>query len=101
MLRIGWIWLWRILTVKSFDLSFGDTKHESNRPDNSLISNAFRGVDVVLKGYEGGVDNVVNVKLVRIKKDVNDEWYYGKHEIDEGGDAQVVYIQREERKPTK
>ena len=53
--------------------------------------------DVVVKGYEGGVDDVVNVKLVKIKKDVHSEWYYGRHEIEEDGDIQVVYIQREER----
>lgn len=64
----------------------------------TLLSQMPSEVDVVLKGYEGGVDDVVNVKLVRIKKDVNSEWYYGKHEIDEGGDAPAVYLQREERK---
>ena len=53
--------------------------------------------DVVVKGYEGGVDDVINVKLVKMKKDVNAEWYYGRHEIDEDGDVQAVFIQREER----
>ena len=53
--------------------------------------------DVVVKGYEDGVDDVVDVKLVKIKKDVHAEWYYGRHEIDEDGDVQVVFIQREER----
>ena len=55
------------------------------------------GADIVVKGYEGGVDDIVAVKLVNIKKDVNAEWYYGKHEIDEDGDIQAVFIQREER----
>lgn len=64
----------------------------------TLLSKMPVEADVVVKGYEGGVDDVVNVKLVKIKKDVNDEWYYGRHEIDEGGDAQAVCIQREERK---
>ena len=53
--------------------------------------------DVVVKGYEGGVDDVVNVKLVKIKKDAHAEWYYGRHEIDEDSDVQAVFIQREER----
>jgi len=39
------------------------------------------------------------VKLVKIKKDVHAEWYYGKHEINEDGDVQAVFIQREEREP--
>jgi len=64
----------------------------------TLLSEMPADADVVLKGYEGGVDDVLNVKLVKIKKDVNDEWYYGKHEIDEDSDVQAVLIQREERK---
>lgn len=63
----------------------------------SLLSQMPADVGVVVKGYEGGVDDVVNVKLVKIKKDVHSEWYYGRHEIEEDGDIQVVYIQREER----
>ena len=63
-----------------------------------LLSQMPADVDVVVKGYEGGADDVVNVKLVKIKKDVHTEWYYGRHEIDENGDVQAVYIQREERR---
>ena len=63
----------------------------------TLLSEMPANADVVLKGYEGGVDDVLNVKLVKIKKDVNAEWYYGKHEIDEAGDIQAVFIQRDER----
>lgn len=62
-----------------------------------LLSQMPADVDVVVKGYEGGVDDVINVKLVKIKKDVHDEWYYGKHEIDNDGDVQAVFIQRDER----
>lgn len=64
----------------------------------ALLSQMPVDADVVVKGYEGGVDYVVNVKLVKIKKDVHSEWYYGRHEIDEEGDVKVVFIQREERK---
>lgn len=64
----------------------------------TLLSEMPADADVVLKGYEGGVDDVLNVKLVKIKKDVHVEWYYGKHEIDEAGDVQAVFIQRDERK---
>jgi hypothetical protein len=63
----------------------------------ALLSQMPSEADVVVKGYEGGVDDIVSVKLVKIKKNVNDEWYYGKHAIDEDGDIQAVFIQREER----
>ena len=63
----------------------------------ALLSQMPADADVVVKGYEGGVDDVVNVKLVKIKKDVHSEWYYGRHEMDEDGDIQAVFIQREER----
>ncbi len=63
----------------------------------ALLSEMPTDADVVAKGYEGGVDDVLNVKLVKIKKDINAEWYYGRHEINENGDVQAVFIEREER----
>lgn len=63
----------------------------------ALLTEMPPDADVVIKGYEGGVDDVINVKLVQIKKDVHAQWYYGRHEIDEDGDIQAVFIQREER----
>lgn len=63
----------------------------------NLLSQMPAEADVIAKGYEGGVDDVVNVKLVKIKMDVHAEWYYGRHKIDEDGDVQAVFIQREER----
>ena len=63
----------------------------------TLLSQMPAEADVVVKGYEGGVDDVVNVKMVKVKKDVHTKWYYGRHEIDEDGDVQAVFIQREER----
>ena len=63
----------------------------------TLLSEMPADADVVIKGYEGGVDDILNVKLVKIKKDIHAEWYYGKHEIDEAGDIQAVFIQRDER----
>ncbi len=63
----------------------------------TLLSEMPADADVVLKGYEGGVDDVLNVKLVKIKKDAHADWYYGKHAIDEDGDIQAVFIQRDER----
>ena len=36
---------------------------------------------VVRSGYEGGVDEVTDYGLCDIELNVNDEWYYGKHEV--------------------
>ncbi|MCC6300998.1 MAG: hypothetical protein IT314_17050 [Anaerolineales bacterium] len=48
--------------------------------------------DVVIKGYEGGVDDVVEIRLVMIRRDANSEWYYGMHEIDDTNGAQAVFL---------
>lgn len=66
-----------------------------------ILSQMPADADVVVKGYEGGVDGVVNVKLVKIKSDVHSEWYYGRHEIDDKGEIQAVFIQGKERKPDR
>lgn len=36
---------------------------------------------VTINGYEGGVDIVGNIDKGFIVKNVNTEWYYGKHEF--------------------
>ena len=63
----------------------------------ALLSQMPANADVVIKGYEGGVEDVVSIKLVNINKDIHPEWYYGRHEMDEDGNTQAVVIQREER----
>ncbi len=35
---------------------------------------------VVIRGYEGGVDEVDKYELCDVELNVNTEWYYGKHE---------------------
>ena len=35
--------------------------------------------DVVVRGYEGGVNDVVYIEACYIERDVNGAWYYGKH----------------------
>ena len=35
---------------------------------------------VIVDGYEGGVDDVTKIKKVKMVRNVNTEWYYGKHE---------------------
>ena len=41
---------------------------------------------VVVAGYEGGVNEVDKYELCDIELNVNDEWYYGKHEMLAEGD---------------
>lgn len=36
---------------------------------------------VVVHGYEGGVDTCTSCKEVRVKFNINQEWYYGAHEL--------------------
>ena len=55
-------------------------------------------VRVMVKGYEGGYDDVMNINPapIDIALDVNDKWYYGRHEsiediaIEARKDYQVV-----------
>jgi hypothetical protein len=35
---------------------------------------------VVIHGYEGGVNEVNDLELIKIKLNVNTQWYYGKHQ---------------------
>jgi hypothetical protein len=65
----------------------------------ALLSQMPADADAVVKGYEGGVDDVVDVTLIQIRRDVHKEWYYGKHEIDETGDVQAVIISGPKRQP--
>ena len=37
-------------------------------------------LQVITSGYEGGVDDIEGVSVVKIALNVNAEWYYGKHE---------------------
>lgn len=36
--------------------------------------------DVVISGYEDGVNDVSSVDLIHIERNVNTSWYYGRHE---------------------
>jgi hypothetical protein len=47
---------------------------------------------VVIPGYEGGVTEVKKLREIRIKKNVNEEYYYGEHEEDKTGKAKVILI---------
>ena len=37
-------------------------------------------MEVVVNGYEGGVGYPSGFEVIKIKKNVNKEWYYGRHE---------------------
>jgi len=63
----------------------------------ALLSEMPADADVVARGYEGGADDIINIQLVKLSRDVHKEWYFGRHEIKEDGDVQAVFIQREER----
>ncbi len=41
---------------------------------------------VVVAGYEGGVDEMDKYELCDVELNVNDDGYYGKHEILENGE---------------
>lgn len=54
---------------------------------------------VVIRGYEGGVDEVTDLEKTRVILDVNKEWNYGSHELldprDKGDSediAEAVYL---------
>ena len=38
-------------------------------------------MQVVRSGYEGGVEFVSSLKCYEVALDVNDDWWYGKHEL--------------------
>jgi hypothetical protein len=35
---------------------------------------------VVVNGYEGGYDEIEEVEEIKLQLNVNEAWYYGKHE---------------------
>ena len=47
---------------------------------------------VVIRGYEGGVDDAIRLEEYMVKLDVNEAWYYGAHETSDDADTPVVEI---------
>jgi hypothetical protein len=40
-----------------------------------------QNIRVMVRGYEGGLDEVINIPaIVNVALNVNSEWYYGSHE---------------------
>ena len=40
---------------------------------------------VIMRGYEGGVDDIGSLQDLQIALNVHDAWYYGKHELADAG----------------
>ena len=38
-------------------------------------------LEVMRDGYEGGVENVTMIEVLKVALNVNDLWYYGSHEV--------------------
>ncbi len=36
---------------------------------------------VFVNGYEGGVDDFGSISQIKVRLNVNEEWYYGKHQV--------------------
>jgi len=46
----------------------------------------------VVAGYEGGYNEISDVGAIRLNLNVNNEWYYGKHECDNDGECLAIRI---------
>jgi ribosomal protein RSM22 (predicted rRNA methylase) len=42
----------------------------NNYPDDMLV---------VVRGYEGGFDDISDTAVITLKRDANSDWYYGAH----------------------
>ena len=49
-------------------------------------------LDVVVRGYEGGVCDCAVVEAVFIEHNVNSEWYFGPHEIRSRAEINAVLV---------
>jgi len=57
------------------------------------------GLHVFLRGYEDGFDDAAKIFLIRIKRDVNKEWYLGRHENNnEDYDCEGIVIDADSKK---
>ena len=46
----------------------------------------------VVAGYEGGYNEISEADTIRLNLNVNNEWYYGKHECDNNGECHAICI---------
>lgn len=47
---------------------------------------------IVTSGYEGGYDETLFVRPIRLRLNVNTAWYYGAHEQDDNGECHAVCV---------
>lgn len=47
---------------------------------------------VIRSGYEGGVEEISEVVPTMIELNVNQEWYYGSHEMSSNGTVEAIFI---------
>ncbi|MFA6144560.1 MAG: hypothetical protein WCW84_00905 [Sulfurimonas sp.] len=47
---------------------------------------------MVVDGYEGGFDGVVDVSMIGVNYDESKEWYYGPYEQSEQKEIVAVYL---------
>ena len=52
---------------------------------------------VVVSGYESGCDYVGTLEKVKVNLNVNNEWFYGKHQPDMEGEDTVLWLEAEVR----
>ena len=47
---------------------------------------------VVVKGYEGGADNLMAAEEINISLNTGKEWYYGRHKITSEGETKAIIL---------
>jgi hypothetical protein len=57
---------------------------------------------IFVNGYEGGCDDLTDIKEIEVVKDVNKEWYYGAHEkIDDLHEDVIEMFAKKGKLPVK
>ena len=59
-----------------------------------MLTDKPQDMRVVVRGYEGGVNDITCADEIPVKIDCNSEWYYGKHEEceEESKDETVLHL---------
>jgi len=58
------------------------------------LSNMDPDINVYIQGYEDGLEDLEEIKVVGVLRDLNDTkmfWWTGPHEYDSGGKLSVVF----------
>ena len=57
-----------------------------------LLDKCDENMEILVDGYEGGIDSKMTARKIRYNKNVNTSWYYGKHEEDRSGKYKGLLI---------